>query len=183
MTRIGLISRSRKRRLGVIVEGILAGAAGTAAMTAHQELRQRFAGENGRDSARPSPASGEGDPWESAPAPAQVGKRLIEGLGGGPVPAEAIPALTHAMHWSYGSAWGGVYATTRESAGASARLLGPLFGLGVWAASYIQLVPLGIYQPPWCYPLRSIADEIAYHLTFGIAVGATYEVLARRDRA
>jgi hypothetical protein len=57
--------------------------------------------------------------------------------------------------------WGGAYATTRESARGRARVLGRLFGFGVWAASSVELVPLGIYEPPWSYPLSSIADESA----------------------
>lgn len=89
--------------------------------------------------------------------------------------------LTQVMHWSYGSVWGSAYAVTRESVRARASLLGPLFGLGVWAASCIQLVPLGIYEPPWSYPLSSIADEIGYHLTYGVTVAATYRVLGRVD--
>jgi hypothetical protein len=82
------------------------------------------------------------------------------------------------MHWSYGSAWGGAYAVIREAVRCRARWLGPLFGLGVWAASYLQLVPLGIYELPWSYPLSSIADEIGYHLTYGATVATAYDILA-----
>ncbi len=135
-------------RLSTIARGILAGAVGTAAMTAHQTILQRLARENEQpQEAEPSTNQSEKDPWETAPAPAQVGKRLIEGVVRRRVPAEAIPALTQAMHWSYGSAWGSAFAITRESVRGRASLLGPLFGLGVWAASYVQLVPLGIYDP------------------------------------
>lgn len=171
------------QRLSVIARGILAGATGTAAMTAHQEIRQRLAPrhEQPQSPEQPSREKGEADPWQSAPAPAQVGKRLIEGLLGRPVPAEAIPTLTQVMHWSYGSAWGGAYAIARQTARGRSRTLGPLFGLGVWAASYVQLVPIGIYEPPWSYPLSSIADEIGYHLTYGATVAASYELLGHRD--
>jgi hypothetical protein len=152
-------------------------------MTAHQEIRRRLARgqEQPQNQEQPSGESGEADPWQSAPAPAQVGKRLIEGLLGRPVPAEAIPTLTQVMHWSYGSARGSAYSIARQTARWRSRLLGPLFGLGVWAASYMQLVPLGIYEPPWSYPLSSIADEIGYHLTYGATVAAIYELLGRRD--
>jgi hypothetical protein len=182
---IRVMGRVLKPRLGAIATGIFAGAAGTAAMTAHQELRQRLgrANEQPQDPEQPSGDRSEPDRWQSAPAPAQVGKRVIEGFLGRPVPAKAIPVLTQVMHWSYGSAWGGVYAITRKSARGRIRLLGPLFGLGVWAVSYIQLVPLGIYEPPWSYPLSSIADEIGYHLVYGATVATAYNALAQGDGA
>jgi hypothetical protein len=182
---MSLARKQSRTPVSVIARGILAGAAGTAAMTAHQELRQRLARGNGQpqDPEQPSGDRSDADPWQSAPAPAQVGKRLIEGLLGHPVPAKAIPMLTQVMHWSYGSVWGGAYAILREAARSRAGLLGPLFGLGVWAASYIQLVPLGIYEPPWSYPLSSIADEIGYHLTYGATVATAYNVLAGGEGA
>jgi hypothetical protein len=181
---MSLTRKQRKPCLAVIATGILAGAAGTVAMTAHQELRQRLARGNKQtqDPEQPSGDRNEPDPWQSAPAPAQVGKRLIEGLLRRPVPAKAIPMLTQVMHWSYGSAWGGAYAITRKSARGRISLVGPLFGLGVWAVSYIQLVPLGIYEPPWSYPLSSIADEIGYHLTYGATVAIAYNLLAGQGR-
>jgi hypothetical protein len=162
-----------------LLRGLVAGAAGTAAMTIHQEIRGRLARSGMQE--EPDSANAESgeqpDPWESAPAPAQAGKRLIEGVLGRRLPPKAIPVLTQVMHWSYGTLWGGVYAVGRDSSRARARLLGPLFGLGVWAASYAQLVPLGIYEPPWRYPWASLADEIGYHLTYGTTVALTYALV------
>jgi hypothetical protein len=159
-----------------LLRGMAAGAAGTAAMTAHQAIRQRLAGRNTQQDADNDGADDgeQRDPWESAPAPAQVGRRLIEGLIGWRVPPKRIPVLTQVMHWSYGTVWGGVYAFGRDRWRGPSALLGPLFGLGVWAASYAQLVPLGIYEPPWSYPAAALADELGYHLTYGTTVALTY---------
>jgi hypothetical protein len=87
------LTRTRRTTpLSAIVRGILAGAIATAAMTAHQEIRQRMSQRGEQlESEKQSPARDEPDPWQSAPAPAQVGKRLIEGVLGQPVPADAIP--------------------------------------------------------------------------------------------
>jgi hypothetical protein len=53
------------------------------------------------------------------------------------------------------------------------------YGLGVWSASYAQLVPLGIYEPPWNYPLREVALDLGYHLVYGAAAGETFAVVDR----
>ena len=84
------------------------------------------------------------------------------------------------MHWSYGTSWGGAYSVARACAPRlPARVLGLAFGIGVWASSYLQLVPAGIYEPPWRYPLASILDEIGYHLTYGVTTALAYDVITR----
>ena len=50
-------------------------------------------------------------------------------------------------------------------------------GVGVWAAAYAQLVPLGIYEPPWRYPIRTIALDVSYHLVYGSAVSGAHRAL------
>jgi hypothetical protein len=175
-----LICKHTTTPLAAILKGALAGAAGTAAMTAHQKLRRRSSEHDAEsEEGATHSADEQADPWESAPAPAQVGKRLIEAASGRSVSPRAIPALTQVMHWSYGSLWGSMYAIGRESVRARAPLLGPFFGLGVWVASYTQLVAVGIYQPPWMYSAGAVLDEIGYHVTYGTTVAVTYSELAR----
>jgi hypothetical protein len=162
-----------------ILEGLLAGAAGTAAMTAHQKLWQRLkpSDEEGDSEEGGAPSDFESDPWESAPAPAQAGKKVLEGLGSPPVSPRAIPLLAQVMHWSYGTMWGAAYGLTR---GARRPRHGPLFGVLVWAASYAQLVPLGVYDKPWRYPPGALAEELGYHLTYGTGVALTFSALRSR---
>jgi hypothetical protein len=146
----------------LLLRGALAGLAGTAAMTAHQRLGQ-------------GPSSG-GDPsWDEAPAPAQVA-RIGLGLVGIDSPAEQIPLLTNAMHWLYGTGWGVGYALLAADADEEA-WAGPAFGLLVWALSYVQLVPLGIYEPPWEYEPSELADDVGYHLTYGTATALAHRLL------
>jgi hypothetical protein len=148
----------------VLTKGILAGLGGTAAMTVHQRLRQG--------------ASSGGEPsWDDAPAPAEVARRLIEGLFQVKVPAERIPLLTNGMHWAYGTGWGVVYALLADQAEEQA-WAGPAFGLLVWAMSYVELVPMGIYEPPWAYDPAQLADDVGYHLTYGTATALAHRVLA-----
>lgn len=149
--------------------GLVAGLAGTALMTAWQELVQkaRSPGDDGGGGGEPS--------WDDAPAPAQVARRALEPLGF-ELPPERIPLLTNAMHWGYGAAWGVLYAIALGSRrGAGTR--GLAFGTGVWALSYAQLVPLGIYEPPWRYPPQELALDLSYHLVFGVGVAGAYAAL------
>jgi uncharacterized membrane protein YagU involved in acid resistance len=157
--------------LVVIGRGLVAGAAGTGAMTAAQELAAPpEAGEAASDGA---------DPWGQAPAPAQAARRVLAAVFGRPVSPSRIESLTHATHWLYGIGWGVVYGLVQETAVARPLRHGLLFGAGVWGASYLQLVPMGIYKPPWRYPPRMLALDASYHLVYGSFVVGAYDTLER----
>lgn len=156
-------------------------------MTGWQELSSRLEKARARGSDESPDASGgdeseQKDPWESAPAPAQVAKRLIEGVFQREVGPERIPLLTNAAHWAYGTTWGGVYGLLQGTVRANPIVHGLFFGSGVWAMSYVQLVPMGLYQPPWKYPLKSLGKDLSYHLVYGLGVAAAYERLDGGER-
>ncbi len=164
----------RERTVGsALALGIGAGLAGTALMTAWQEtvahLRRRTTPRHMLDE----------DPWAHAPAPAQVGRRAVQTLTGRDVPPARIPFFTNAVHWGFGTGMGVLYAVARRRAPVRAGLGGPVFGLAVWAQSYATLVPMGLYEPPWHYPARTIAKDISYHLVYGAGTALGYEALAR----
>jgi hypothetical protein len=164
-----LTTMSGMTPLGAVARGLAAGAAGTAAMTAWQELAAKLNDSTGSDS--------KGQRWEDAPAPAQVARRILKGVFRRDVSADRIPLLTNAMHWGYGTAWGGVYGLVQGTVRANPLLNGLLCGAGVWGASYAQLVPMGLYEPPWEYPAKIVAKDLSYHLVYGLGVAAAYEAL------
>lgn len=168
------VRRAEVTPLGALLRGFAAGLVGTAAMTAYQELvswtKRSRAGDSGKTDSSPND-------WHQAPAPAQVGKRLIEGLFQYEVSPDRIPLLTHAMHWAYGIGWGGVYGIVQGTAESSPLRHGLVFGTGVWGMSYIELVPMGLYRPPWVYSIQTLATDLSYHLVYGVSVAAAYEVL------
>jgi len=89
------------------------------------------------------------------PAPAQLAKKAADAVGPGTrVTKDDAPRLTNTMHWTYGTTLGVLYAVAARALRPQPLLGGVGFGLGVWSASYAQLVPLGIYDPPWRYPCR-----------------------------
>src|SRR5438270_1850483 len=158
-----------------IERGLIAGALGTAAMTGHQQLHRRLEqGEAAGDGGGRA-----GDPWKSAPAPARAGRRVIESIFQRRVSPSRIPLLAQAMHWSYGTLWGAIYGLARSSTRAPTPVRGAAFGVAVWASSYAQLVPMGVYEPPWRYSPGELADDLAYHLTYGVGVAVAYEQLGR----
>ncbi len=162
--------------LNAVARGLVAGVVGTACMTAAQMLYAKLQ--------PPAPQEDQGassepqDPWEGASAPAQVGRRVIEGVFHGEVPPERIPLLTNVMHWGYGTGWGAVYGLAQGGRRTRPLRDGLLFGTGVWAMAYVQLVPMGIYELPWKYPIKDLASEWGFHLVHGPGVAAAYRVIA-----
>jgi uncharacterized membrane protein YagU involved in acid resistance len=148
-----------------IAKGLVAGVIGTGVMTAYQLGVRKLRGQR---LGTPVPRT-----WKDAPAPAQVAKKAVTLLGRpNTVTKEDVPLVTNLMHWGYGTAWGVAYALiarrTRPHAVAGAAVL----GASLWAASYAELAPLGIYEPPWKYPPQELALDLSYHLVYGVGVAA-----------
>jgi hypothetical protein len=155
-----------------LLRGVIAGVAGTGAMTAYQLAVARL---QGRPLSTPVPHR-----WADAPAPAQVAKKLVDALGQGRrVTREDVPLLTNAMHWFYGVSWGGFYGAAAGKTGRAPVAGGLALGIGVWGTGYAELVPLGIYEPPWKYPPKVLALDLSYHLVYGLGVAAAYAALDR----
>jgi hypothetical protein len=136
-------------------------------MTGWQALARRVRESEAAEGRSPD---GDQDRWESAPVPAKVGKRVIEGIFQRPVPPERIGLLTNVVHWSYGTAWGAVFGLVQGTARRNLLSHGLIFGAGVWAMSYVQLVPMGFYKRPWDYPAPDVAFDISYHVVYGVAL-------------
>lgn len=173
---------ARQTPLAAVVRGLASGVIGTAAMTAWQELSMKLQSsgdESGSDGDEGEGGGQESDPWEQASAPAQAGRKGLEGVFGISVPPDKIGLLTTVMHWGYGSGWGAAYGLVQRTSPGPALRRGVLFGMGVWAMSYVQLVPMGLYQPPWKYPPKELAMDLSYHLAYGSALGAAYAALDR----
>jgi hypothetical protein len=174
---------SRVTPLGAVARGIAAGVIGTTMMTVWQELSMRL--QNSHEDAssdretEPGGEQQQSDPWEQASAPAKVARKFLEGVFDEHVPPERIGLLTNAMHWGYGTGWGAVYGLIQGTKPGPAQRRGLLFGNAVWATSYLTLVPMGLYQPPWKYSPKELALDLSYHLAYGAGVGAGYAAVDR----
>jgi hypothetical protein len=145
-------------------------------MTTAQELAAKL--QSSGDAAGQADGGQPPEPWEQASTPAKVARRNSEGVFEHDVPAERIGLLTHAMHWAYGTGWGAVYGLVAGTVAVRPLRGGLTFGAAVWAMSYVQLVPMGLYEPPWRYPPQAMAQELGYHLAYGAGVGAAEHLLA-----
>jgi hypothetical protein len=147
------------RFAGAIGRGLLAGFAGTAAMTISSTLEARLRGR----------------PPSTAPARATAKvlgiKEFDDDL--------AAARWSDLSHWGYGTGWGIV----RGLLGLSplpGRTASALHGGAVWGSAQITLPALEIAPPSIFWGAKEIAIDAFHHAVYATATGAAYEVIARR---
>lgn len=115
---------------------------------------------------------------ESSSTPAEVGKRIIEGVLQRDVPDERMDALNNFMHWSYGTCWGLPYGIIAGSSGGSGSVLraGAGLAMAVWAASRTEMAAMQIAPPPWQDPPSTLATDIGFHLVYGLAAALAFRI-------
>ena len=164
--------------LEAIGRGLVAGAIGTAAMDTFLFARYRRGGGESRFAGWESSAGI--DEWEKAPAPAQVGRRLVEGLFQTRLPSTRARLVNNVMHWGYGILNGAQYGVVAGSLPRTRVVYGLPFGATVWAASYVVLPAVKLYEPIWKYDLKTLANDLSAHLVYGLGTAAVLEAIGRR---
>jgi hypothetical protein len=163
--------------LGAVGRGLIAGAVGTAAMDLLWFHRyKRGGGEVGFLSWEFS--SGRCS-WEQAPAPAQIGKRLVEGVFQVEIPPKRAPLVNNITHWGYGMLGGAQYGLVAGSLTSPRILYGIPFGATVWTASYVVLPLAHLYKPIWEYDPGTLAKDLSAHLVYGLTTAVAFDLLAR----
>ena len=99
--------------------------------------------------------------WDGASAPAQVGKRVVEGLFQRPIPPERAALTNNVVHWAYGLAWGAAYGLAAGSAAVPKVGYGLAFGPVVWTSGYVVLPVARLYQPIWKYDLKTLGKDLS----------------------
>jgi hypothetical protein len=153
--------RSRTTPLGAVIKGVVAGAIGTAVMTAYQLAAAK--------------AMGSG----SSNVPGEVGKRVLEGVFQREVSDEQVEKLTNPVHVIYGVSWGPLYGIVQSSLSRGSGRHGLAFGTAVWGASLVQLPAMKLAPPVWEMSPSSIALDLSYHLVYGLGVAAGYAAIDR----
>ena len=141
---------------GMLV-GAAAGVAATVPMTMVMEtLHRQLPGEP----PRPLPPR---EVVEGAAVKAGVHRELDE---------RDMQQLTLAAHFGYGAVCGAAFGLVAPRKLPAAAGVGMLFGLGVWAGSYLGWLPaLGVRQPATVDPPARSGLMIAAHLVWGAAAG------------
>jgi hypothetical protein len=118
--------------------------------------------------------------WEQAPAPAHIGKRVVEGVFQRQLPPERAALTNNLVHWGYGIAWGGLFGLVEGSVRSPKVRHGLALGATVWAASYILLPLAKLYRPIWEYDAKVLAKDLGDQLVYGLGTAGAYRLLAGR---
>jgi hypothetical protein len=152
-----MASTSGPRRLAAALgRGLLAGAAGTAAMTASSTFEQR---RRGRE---PS----------TAPGDAAMKVLGIEGF----CDDGAKRRFSNAVHWAYGTGWG-VPRGVLDAAGLGPAAATAAHGGALWASEQVMLPALGVAPPLWEWGPVDVAIDAAHHVVYAVATSLAYEAL------
>ena len=155
--------------LAVIVKGALAGAAGTAVMSAFMErapeLMERAG--VGRDDPQAPP--------EDPEAPSSPTEELADRVTMGELGEDERSAAGQAIHWGYGAAWGAYFAVIQSTFRPPTILHGIFLG-GLMTGVAAKVVPqLGLTPEP--RDKQELLTNAASHAVFGVATGIVYRIL------
>jgi len=117
--------------------------------------------------------------WEDAPAPAQVGQRLVEGLFQTRLSPTRVPLVNNLTHWGYGMFGGLQYGLVASSLRKPRIGYGLAFGAVVWLGDYVILPAAKLYKPIWEYDRRTLARDLSAHLVYGLTTATALRLLRR----
>jgi len=117
--------------------------------------------------------------WDDVPAPAQVGKRLTEGLFEITLPPSRAPLVNNVTHWGFGILSAALYGIVAGSLPRRRVSYGLPFGASVWAGGYVVLPAAKLYKPIWEYDGKTLANDLSAHLVYGLTTAAAFELLSR----
>ena len=176
-------SRKASRRphvtpLGAVARGAVAGVVGTLAMDLWMYVRYRR--EGGTEEFPEWEFSSDVTDWDKAPAPAQVGRRIVDGLFERTLPDSRAALTNNIMHWGYSVSAAVGYGMVVASLRRPRTTYGLLFGAGMWAFSYVILPPMHLYKPMKEYDAKTLGKDLAAHLAYGMGTAAALSLLLPR---
>ncbi len=145
------------------LSGAIAGFIGTAPMTVFMLVTQRFLPKGQRYALPPEIIT------EELAHRAHVRHHMNKQL---------VLAATTVSHFGYGTAMGALYSPLGKKLPLPGIVKGVIFGVLVWAASYLALLPMsGMLESGQREPAQRNLMMIAAHVVWGAAMGATADTL------
>jgi hypothetical protein len=139
-----------------IGKGLIAGFAGTAAMTVSSTLEARWRGRAA----------------SSAPARATAKALGIKEFDGDLAKAR----FNDLSHWGYGTGWG-VVRGLLAAAGLSPRAATAAHGAAIYGAAQVTLPALEITSPVVFWPKEEIVIDVFHHTVYAAATGLAYALI------
>jgi hypothetical protein len=140
---------------------------------------QRYRRDGGTDGVWRWETAGAVTNWEQAPAPGQLGRKVLQVVTRRPPPDAWARPVTNLLHWATGVGWGVQYAAlagrTTVPSWLPALALGPV----AWLSSYVVLPAAKVYRPIWEYDTATLARDLSAHLVYGLAASGAHAVLDR----
>lgn len=164
--------------LSAVVKGAIAGAVGTLSMDLLWYYRYKQGG--GEDDFVDWEFSAGTESYDEAGAPAQVGKRVLEGYLGRSLKPSSAGFVNNVVHWLTGIGWGTLYGVVAGSTKSPKIAYGPALGATAWTGAYAMLAPSAIYQPMWEYDPETLGKDLSAHLVFGLGTAAAFRALTAR---
>jgi hypothetical protein len=141
-----------------IGKGLVAGFAGTAAMTVSSTLEAR---------------------WRRRAASTAPARATAKALGIAEFDGDlAQSRFNDLAHWGYGTGWG-VVRGLLAAAGFSPRAATTLHGAAIYGAAQVTLPALEIVPPVVFWPKAEIAIDAFHHAVYATATGLAYSLISR----
>jgi hypothetical protein len=141
-----------------IGKGVLAGFAGTAAMTASSTIEAKLRGR----------------PFSTAPAKAATRALGIETFDDG----EAYARFSNLVHWGYGTGWG-VARGVMRALGLGPRLSTGAHFASLWGSALYTLPKYEVAPPVIEWAAEDVAIDVFHHLVYVGATALAFELLDR----
>src|SRR5882724_3039647 len=129
-------------------KGLVAGLAGTAAMTVSSTIEQKLRGR----------------PPSTAPADAAAKVLRIKGFSS----EKAHNRFSNVVHWSYGTGWGAVRALLRDAGLSPAAATGAHYA-ALWGSEQVMLPALEVAPPVTMWGANEIAIDGFHHAVYATA--------------
>jgi hypothetical protein len=140
-----------------IGRGLVAGFAGTAAMTVSSTLEMKLRGRAA----------------STAPADATAKVLGIERFRDDAAKAR----FSNIVHWGYGSAWGVVHGLLRLAGLPPAKATAAHLA-AVWGNEAVMLPALDVAPPFWTWGVEEVAIDVWHHVVYATATAVAYEQLS-----